>query len=479
MSEKFDVVIIGAGIGGLVCGCYLAKSGLKVLIVEQHNKPGGYCTSFTRKGFTFDVGVHYLGSCRQGGIVNKILDELSLTDRIKFVRTELCDRIITPDKTIFIHKDIKKTQEDLIKNFPQEKNNICNIFDFILNRDFFSIVGKTKNLTFKKFLNEFTKNSKLQSILSIPLIGNLGLHPNEVSALISIILYKEFLFDPGYYPVGGVQVFPDTLLKRFKEYGGKILFSTKVTKIITKNRKIKGIKINNTDFINTDHVVSNADATLTFKELLDCETKESQIVNKLFCSPSAFILYLGLNKNLTRIIPTHHITWSFLTYRLKDCYGKLVDGSFKPSLNYLLYSFPSLVDSNLAPQNKSIMRIFLGAQYLNANFWNNNKQKLIDILITRASQIIPNIKSYIEVLETATPNTFFKYTSNKNGALFGWAPLVNQIDKSVFPQETSIENLFLAGHWTTNGIGQGGIAVVALSGKYAANTILRKTKKVK
>ena len=55
IDNKYDVIIIGAGIGGLVCGCYLVKAGLKVLIVEKHYQVGGYCTSFKRKGFTFDA----------------------------------------------------------------------------------------------------------------------------------------------------------------------------------------------------------------------------------------------------------------------------------------------------------------------------------------------------------------------------------------------------------------------------------------
>ncbi len=70
MSQNYDydAIIIGAGIGGLVCGCYLAKAGMKVLIVEKNAQPGGYCTSFTRGGFTFDSCVHSLGSLRPEGV---------------------------------------------------------------------------------------------------------------------------------------------------------------------------------------------------------------------------------------------------------------------------------------------------------------------------------------------------------------------------------------------------------------------------
>ena len=82
-TDTYDVAIIGAGIGGLVCGCYLAKAGMKVLIAEQHHKPGGYCTSFTRKGFTFDAAAHSFGSYRKEGNMYKVIQELDLMGRIK------------------------------------------------------------------------------------------------------------------------------------------------------------------------------------------------------------------------------------------------------------------------------------------------------------------------------------------------------------------------------------------------------------
>lgn len=95
-TDTYDAVIIGAGISGLVCGCFLAKAGMKVLIAEQHFKPGGYCTSFKRNGFTFDAAAHSFGSYRAGGIMNKVLEDLNLSDRIKIKRYDPSDIIISP-----------------------------------------------------------------------------------------------------------------------------------------------------------------------------------------------------------------------------------------------------------------------------------------------------------------------------------------------------------------------------------------------
>lgn len=127
----YDAVIIGAGISGLVCGCYLAKAGMKVLIVEQHDKPGGYCTSFKRKGFTFDAAAHSFGSYREGGNFRKILTELGVDKIIKIKRFNPSDIVITPDFKITFWNDLEKTINEFQMAFPEEGNKI-RIFLFII-----------------------------------------------------------------------------------------------------------------------------------------------------------------------------------------------------------------------------------------------------------------------------------------------------------------------------------------------------------
>ncbi len=121
--EKFDTVIIGAGIGGLVAGCYLSKAGLKVLIVEQHYKPGGYCTSFERNGYDFDVGVHYFGGIKKG-ILGKIFKELNLISMIKLHQFDPTDKLVLPDNITFVRANANDTIKEFKISFPKEKNNI-------------------------------------------------------------------------------------------------------------------------------------------------------------------------------------------------------------------------------------------------------------------------------------------------------------------------------------------------------------------
>ncbi len=217
-NYDYDVIIIGAGMGGLVCGCYLAQAGLKTLIIEKNSKPGGYCISFKRNGFHFDNYVHSLGSLRDGGNISKVLDDLKLKDRIKFHQCNPSDTIITPDFRISFSADLKKTIQDFKKNFKKESGNIEKFFAKIVNANASFLMG-LRNKTFKDYLDYYFTDDRLKAVLSFPVLGNAGLPASLISAFYGIKLYNEFMLDGGYYPEGGIQSFPDILAIRFKESG--------------------------------------------------------------------------------------------------------------------------------------------------------------------------------------------------------------------------------------------------------------------
>ncbi len=477
---EYDVVIIGAGLGGLVCGCYLAKKDIKVLILERGFKVGGCCVSFKREGYTFDAGIHYIGSCREGGIVYSVLKELSLLGRLNLLRSDFCDQIITPNEEVFFRKDIKATIEEFVKHFPKEKENIERFFNFLYAGNFASFISRLNGLTFSEFLDDFFANDKLKSILSIP-VGNLGLSPSKASALASAILYKEYLLDGGYYPEGGIQVLPDLLAARFKELGGEILLSTEVTTIKTKDGKAIGVELDNRSYISANFVVSNADATATFKEMIDCDCREKEKVDSLKISPSTFVVYLGINRDLGHIFKKHPVTWLFSTYDIDKCYAVdehyNLDKAFRKedifNIEYLMCHFPSLVDASLAPKDKSVIRMMIWTRYANDRLWGEYKEDLCNKMITKLKSIIPDVEEMIETREIATPATFYRYTHNYRGAAFGWAATVDQMSTQKFPSRTSIKNLYLVGHWVTNGIGQSGVPLVAYCGRHVADMISR------
>lgn len=468
MSEKYDVIIIGAGIGGLIAGCYLKNSGLKVLIIEQHYKAGGYCTSFERQGYKFDVAVHYFGGIKKG-ILNTVLNELKLTDKIKFNQFDPTDKIITPQRITYIRTSPKNTIRELIKNFPEEKLNIKAFFKFISEANLFDIYKSTNRLSFKSVLDNYFTDTALKTTFN-SLIRNIGLCSNEASALSTIILLREYIMDPGYYPEGGTQKFAEIFLNKFIKLGGKINFMSTVNKIITDGHKVRGVGIKNKPNIMAKYIISNADANLTFKKLLDVNTPESRQINTLQISPSVFTVFLGLKPEYAKFIKKTHSIWPFLTHNL--CKSPVLSKNEIISGKNLisLISFPSF--HNKIYQDKPTIQLTALVPYESKTFWKQHRYSFSEKLIDEAEKSFPGLKKSIVIKNNATPVTFERYTSNIKGSGFGWKSTIPQMSATVFPSRTSIKGLYLTGHWCTMGTGQGGIPKVAFAGRRTACLVL-------
>lgn len=461
----YDAVIVGAGISGLVCGCYLAKAGMKTLILEKNAKPGGYCTSFTRKGFNFDACVHSLGSFREGGNIRMILQELDLEDRLKITRHNPSDIIVTPDFKLHFWNDLNKTIQEFQGAFPQEKENIEAFFEYI-NKCEGLLLGSLRSITFDKLLNKYFKDDKLKNVLSFPLLGNAGLSGKRISALTGALIYKEFMFDGGYYPDGSIQALADVLVERFKEFGGEALFADPARRIMLDNNRVVGVESKKKGLISSEYVISNADATQTFVSLIGKEfmSKDmTDVLENMEPSLSMFILYLGLKepfRSHMTLLPNTNM-WYLPNYDINKMYDLAVEGDIDNVDCFLL---------RLLPDSRSALMLVF-APFNNSEYWKDNKNRLIDLFIKKIDRAVPGFSSNIVYKDAATPNTLFKWTMNHKGASYGWAGTPSQLAVSGFTQKTDFENLFLTGHWTT--IVQG-VAGVAYIGRDISNKILKR-----
>ena len=127
--------------------------------------------------------------------------------------------------------------------------------------------ARMRSWTFKDLLDHYFQNEALKSMLAFPIFGNGALPPSRMSAFIGAKIFIEFLLDGGYYPDGGMHVMSNALAERFQEYGGELLLSSPVQKIIVRNGNVSGVVINNT-LIASRHVISNCDARQTFLKLV-------------------------------------------------------------------------------------------------------------------------------------------------------------------------------------------------------------------
>jgi len=451
--------------GGLVCGCYLAKAGMKVLIAEQHAKPGGYCTSFRRRGFLFDAAAHSIGGYKRGHIGN-VLKDLHIMDKIKFLKVDPSDVIISRDYRVSFWEDGNKTIRELQQVFPEEKKSIGDFFSFLSGPDpkIFSLMRKW---TFENLLDRYFTNIKLKGLLSFPLFGNGGLPPTRMAAFVGVKIYQEFLLDGGYYPEGGMQVLSDTLAERFVEMGGELRLSCPVKKVTLKNNAVIGIILNDGQFLASRCVISNCDARQTFFSLLGKRVLEPAFIaqiESMVPSLSGFILYLGLEGHPKHLPEPGVNLWYLFNYDLQAAYVAAVKGDFRHVGGYVLH---------VSPDKKTVF-VFINAPYKTGHYWRFNKTKLLDFFIRRIeAETIPDLSKHILVKDAATPLTLKRYTSNYKGATFGWASTPQQLAIPDLRKPSFLQGLYLTGHWTTHGLGIPGVVYL---GYDTARMILKKRK---
>lgn len=468
--DQYDVIIIGAGIGGLVCGCYLSREGLKVLIVEKNSKAGGYCTSFRRNKFVFDSCVHSFGSCSPHEPLGEIINELGLN--VQMLRFDPSDIIITPDHNIPIKNNMEETFSNIACLFPKERQ-IKKFFSFFEMKSGISLYQSLKNKTFKDLLDEYFNDHRIKAVFSI-LLANCGISPSVASAFTTILFLKSFVFNGGYYPAGGMQKFANSLVKVFESYGGAIVHGVSVRKMSIFENIIQKLILSNGEILVSKLIVSNADLRHTILELIGREHIRPQLLSQLSqlrSSSSAFIVYLGLSSLKEKEFGKTIGIWKMPDdYNIEKTFSLPLRGKMSKD-NFVFCSItPNVNVSNEEKKNQSL-RLIVNAPFKNEEFWKRNKDSYSEELIDRASSVIKGLKSNIVLKECATPQTLYRYTNNYKGSMCGWLNTKRQNESDLL-ENIGINNLYFVGHWVPARYGQGGVAMVAYSGKRIAGKIL-------
>jgi phytoene dehydrogenase-like protein len=457
----YDAVIIGGGIGGLVCGTQLAQRGKRTLIVERSAQPGGCCSSFTQKGFTFDVAVHHISGCGRLSIVGSCLRALGID--CEFVRLDPMDTIVFPSWSLPVPTRLDTFAASLAQRFPRERAGIDAFFAEIVKlyralldeRQESPTLVRYQDLTFAEMLDGFFDDPRLKLGLSGQW-GYLGSPPQELSAVGMCQMIVNYWRDGAYYPRGGTQAFADAIAARFVASGGDLLVSTAVRDVLVDGTRAAGVRLADGREIAADVVVSNVDPAQTFFRLLDgtVDPAYAQRLKALRVSAPFVLLYLGVSAGCDPA-------------RLERGFYFFSEELGGP---WLYVSSPTQIEPGMAPPGCHTMTIVasLAPEEEAAGDWRAMQETRAREVLDRIEDFVPGLRRHLEVMTVAHPPSAAERTSNFCGAPYGWAVIPEQSGMRRLAHETPIENLYLTGHWTIPGPG---VCAVVASGWRVANRI--------
>jgi prolycopene isomerase len=485
------VIIIGAGVAGLTCGCLLAQKGLKVLMIEKNRKVGGCCTSFEQAGFSFDLSVQSMGECQQGGRVWSLLKELGLLDLIHFVPLEPAREYHFPDRRIYQSSQLDIHIENLCAHFPEERKGIEQVYGILKNvfeefsrvpsaLDWFDpssfssqypLLFHYRDKTFGDLIDGLIFHPSLKAILSIR--SSYGLLPPEEISVVGMAGIEISYFNSGVSCIKGkVEILPLEMGSLLLRMGGQILTRKEVSQVIFDGKKAVGVRLKDGQEMTGKVIISNIDAHTTFSDFVGQDRIPTGFVSKLKgmrSSLSYFILYLGIEGGLDELSASNHEV--FFNYHPLREYEALYQNRIPDEAPFYLLA-PSKVNASHAPKGKSTLCLSHKVSHgLSPDWGQKIKDELSERLITRASRIIPDLRKRILVKVVATPKAIEKWTGNRRGAAYGWAQIPSQSGIYRLQRTTPIPNLYLTGHWTSPG---GGISGVVTSGELTAETVLGK-----
>jgi phytoene dehydrogenase-like protein len=493
MEQKKSVIIIGAGFAGLAAGIYARMHGYSTHIYEMHDIPGGLCTSWDRKGYTFDGCIHWLvGSSPTSGM-HDLWEETGIIQNREFIYMDEYFRIEdNSGRTLIFYTDVDKLEKHLLEFSPADGDLIkdfirairrCIPFDFPSKHDSFSIrikkqlrsafVFVANGKTMKRWMNtpaeDFAK--KFKDPLLAEAFRQMWLP--EFSMFFMIMTFAYLHNKNAGYPVGGSKPMSEALEAKYRSLGGTITYKSKVTKILTSNGAATGIRLENGEEHMADRVISASDGHATLYDMLENKYGDSQSrmpYEKWPIFPSLVYVSLGIHRNFDDIPKTI----SGITFYLKE--PVTIADKQREWLTIHVFNH----DQSMAPEGKTAMILMLESDY---NYWKDlardrkqylkKKDEVCQIIINQLEQRFPGIRSLIEVTDVATPMTFERYTGNWKGTFEGWLITPQNSDVMLHPMSQTLpdlKNFYMCGQWVEPG---GGLPTAIMSAKRLIKKICR------
>lgn len=507
IKENLDTIIIGSGVGGLSAALCLARAGQKVLIIEQHKLPGGWCQSFKLQGYRFSPGLHYIGGLNKGGSLYKLYTGLGVANDLEFyqMNPKAYEHSLIDGERFDFPNDFNALLASLVQHFPDEKEGITKYLQLVrtigceiqlfsnLNSfgeklfNFWKLrhLVKYRSRNLKSVIDKFIKDPVLKKVLNTQ-YGDHGAPPSKASFVLHCGVMHHY-FNGGYYPKGGAGAIVKVMLRAIKKHGGDIVTGRSVKRILLdgSNRTAIGVELEDGEQILAKRVISNADPGKTFLDMVGAENLSGKLLQTLSntnYSTSSLILFLAVNMDVRKAgLDTGNI-W-VTTGKEEDedlLFDKLLQEDFEDDAGFpsLFVSCTTLKDPACFDGKHHTLEVIAFADYNRFKAFENKrdsteylelKEKITNKFITSLEKIVPGIGEHIVLKELATPLSNEYYVNSTKGNIYGTEKSIRQIGLDSFKPKTEIENLYLCGASVT----AHGISGASYSGVETAAKILK------
>ena len=482
-GDAFDVVVIGAGLGGLACAARLARAGATVLVVERGQQPGGLAGSFHRDGFDLELSLHLVDAIGPGDPNRWVIDELGLSRHLELDRPDGQRREIWPDGDSHVPVGIEPWCDELATTFPTERHGFEQLARVAAQaHGHFQVTttaGGTPGVataphgrrTAAEVVDELITDRRAGARLELFARGWLGLPLRRLSAPAFLVAWYSYQAFGGYYPRGGSAALVAGLVAQLTQAGGELVVRSEAQRIVVEHGRVRGVELDGGRRISAAVVVANASPCHIPGELVADHAVDERYrrrLARLEPSVSCVKVWLGLSRPATPLERADYQVYLCPTY---DDQASELD----PAKRRLCVVRPAALGPGHVPAGREVVTITMLVQ---ADRWQHARARdpslgetLADRMVEHVErQLLTGLQDGTVVRSVATPETFERYTGHPAGAIYGAHRAVGSTKGWRLDGATPVAGLWLVGASTHPGAG---VSSVLTSGCLTARAVLK------